>query len=684
MTHVNTPPAGQSASSGRLSARPSRASGRFSILITTLVLAFGTGASAQVGGIAPKFLFDPNSPRASTQITPSTDQVSVTTGKDGITVNIAGGSEEYPGITLKSETGSPWDLSPWGRIEAKITNLGTTNLQVSLRVDNKQDGSSSNCEGVNLKPGDSKIIKVIFGYTYGFKPGFQLNPGAITRLLFFSAGKKTTARAFRIEDLQASGSAGEKPPVDPSTARVKPAGGVLLGKGVKIDAAKQVVAKGEAKADLTADGNLQIAFTGGPKSESVVLKPAIGSWQLTDAFQVQIKLKNTGKTPVTPSARLESKGGSSDTITVSSPIPPGGETEITIPFAAVVPPVVPTDPKQEVYGKGSWSENNWAPQAGTGTKFTSDWAKGVTIIADKTPGAKSLTVTSIVANVPESDIPSWVGQRPPVAGDWVKTLDENFDGDAINLNRWNVYTDNFWDKRTHFSKDNAIVKNGKLTLHFEKKTGYHNDDPNDTKTVGKTDYACGYADSYGKWRQLYGYFEARVKLPKAPGLWPAFWLMPDRGPEVGPQWKRASTAKGGMEFDILEFLSGWGPYRYNLAFHWDGYGKEHKSGGTPYHYVLPDKDGYITTGVYWVPGLAVYYCQGKEVLRWASPRVSNVPSYVMFDMVTGGWDNQPLEDAKLPDDFVIDYVRVWQRKDLASSVDGPMPNQGLPSSLTDK
>jgi hypothetical protein len=37
----------------------------------------------------------------------------------------------------------------------------------------------------------------------------------------------------------------------------------------------------------------------------------------------------------------------------------------------------------------------------------------------------------------------------------------------------------------------------------------------------------------------------------------------------------------------------------------------------------------------------------------------------------GGWDNSPLEDAKLPDDFVIDWVRAWQRKDLASELDGP-------------
>jgi hypothetical protein len=39
----------------------------------------------------------------------------------------------------------------------------------------------------------------------------------------------------------------------------------------------------------------------------------------------------------------------------------------------------------------------------------------------------------------------------------------------------------------------------------------------------------------------------------------------------------------------------------------------------------------------------------------------------------GGWDNNALDDARLPDDFLIDYVRVWQRRDLASAVDGKRP-----------
>jgi hypothetical protein len=45
----------------------------------------------------------------------------------------------------------------------------------------------------------------------------------------------------------------------------------------------------------------------------------------------------------------------------------------------------------------------------------------------------------------------------------------------------------------------------------------------------------------------------------------------------------------------------------------------------------------------------------------------------MFTIPQGGWDNDPIDNTRLPDDFIIDYVRVWQRKDLASDMDGKEP-----------
>ena len=285
---------------------------------------------------------------------------------------------------------------------------------------------------------------------------------------------------------------------------------------------------------------------------------------------------------------------------------------------------------------------------------------------------------SIFLAAPAANIPDWLGKRPPVAGEWVQTFQEEFDGNAIDLTRWNIYTANYWDKLSHFTKDNVLVGNGAARLRYEKKTGLHNDD-----LKGKeTNYASGFIDTYGKWVQRYGYFEARMKLPQAPGLWPAMWLMPDRGLAAGEQWKRADTGQGGMEFDIMEYLSRWGGYRYNIAFHWDGYGDKHQQTGSQTIYIDHDRDGYITTGLLWLPGKAAIFNNGRLVARWESSRISNVPSDLMFTHVMGGWDNNPLDDAQLPDDFVIDYVRVWQRKDLASDVDGVKSTQATPKAPT--
>ncbi|MEJ0000411.1 MAG: glycoside hydrolase family 16 protein [Verrucomicrobiota bacterium] len=192
------------------------------------------------------------------------------------------------------------------------------------------------------------------------------------------------------------------------------------------------------------------------------------------------------------------------------------------------------------------------------------------------------------------------------------------------------------------------------------------------------DIATGYADTFGKWSQRYGYFEGRMKLPTAPNMFLSLWMMPDRGLAAGNDSVRSSTKNGGMEFDIMEELSIWGPYRHDFGMHWDSYAKYHKSNGDYTVYVTPDKDGFITVGMLWTPGSVVFYDNGKEVGRWESPRISSVPEFFILDHVTGGWETEPLDEKQLPADFVIDYVRAWQRKDLASDVDGPKPNDGGP------
>lgn len=596
-------------------------------------------------------------------VKPSNPEVAATIDAGALVVTVQPGKADYPGISIEPANGEAWDLSAFGHVEATISNPSDKPLNVSLRLDNDGDwskGQPTNTESANIPAKGTGKVTVIFGYQYGKKPGFKLNSSKVIRVLIFT-GKAKEERSYRIESIVAAGPAGEKPPVNPASIRIKPQNGLILGGDLVVDAEKQVtVTSGKATVD---QNQLDVAFTSSKDRPSVAFKPAIGRWDMRDAMRVRVKLKNTGTTPVTPKVRLESDRGPSHTVTASEPLHPGAETEIVVPFMNPVPWVGPTELKGGTYLKG---------QADTESRFGSDAVKSVILSLDKSEAPVTIRIQSVHADLPPPTVlPEWVGKRPPVEGDWTQTFNDDFDGTEVDTTRWNIYGENYWDKKSHFSKDNVIVKDGVVKLRFEKKRGFHNDDPNHKR--GETDYATGFLQTYGKWVQRYGYFEARMKLPTAPGLWPAFWMMPDRGVKAGEQWKRADTAKGGMEFDIMEHLTRWGKYRYNVAFHWDGYDKNHKATGSEALYVMPDKDGFITAGLLWLPGKAVYYANGVEVARWEHERISNVQSEIMFTLPMGGWDNSPLDDALLPDDFIIDYVRVWQLKELASDVDGLQP-----------
>jgi beta-glucanase (GH16 family) len=592
----------------------------------------------------------------------ATATVSQDAAAPGLVIKIEPGSAGYPGMNLKPAEGEAWDLSAFGRIEATAVNTGDKVALFAVRLDNG-DYQKSNTEQSWLKPGQKATVSVIFGYQYDHKPGYALNPKEITNILFFT-DKAAAPKSLRVESLVAAGKAGDKPfvpPPPPAAIRIKPTNGYLVGGDVKLDPKSQIDAKG-AQASVAGQA-VEVVFPVAKGEQSLTLKPPVGRWDCRLATEIRVKLKNEGSSAVVPSVQVTSNGSPTDVATAPAPLAAGESREIVATFIPKVPGKGQPTPKAGYYGN----------QSGTGTNFQSDAVSGVKITA-KHSGEAKLLVESVTVAAPPAVLPEWLGKRPPVEGDWTMTFNEEFDGPAIDAKKWNIYGPNYWDKASHWTKDNLILKDGKAIFRFEKKRGPHNDDPKSKpqNMTGKieSDYACGYLDTYGKWLQRYGYFEARVKLPQVPGLWPTFWMMPDRGPAAGPQWARGDTGKGAMELDIMEHLTRWGPYRYNIALHFDGYGKEHKSVGSPFNYTQADKDGFITSGLLWTPGATVFYCNGKEMWRWEGERVSNVQSHFIFEVTTGGWDNNAVDDKQLPADYVVDYVRAWQRKDLASSVDG--------------
>ncbi len=559
--------------------------------------------------------------------------------RGALSVSCARGPDPYPGITITPP--SPWNLSAFGHVTARVVNTGKVPIVICLRIDNDGDWRDGPFDGENLSldPGRVGVLEVIFGYSWGKQPAFKLKSDAVVRLLLFAGKSENAEQSFRIDSIEAGGHSGETPPpksLAPDEVRVAPPGGALLGPHLKIDATQ--IESSVARATVR-DSTLQAAFVPGDAEESVSLRPAAGRWDLRQFLQVVVSVKNNGDVPATPRVRLESNSGPTDWIVPAAPIAAGATCELLIPFASRV---------------------IWDGSKDSGNHFSSDAASRLTLSLEHSTANSSFTIESAIAAVPEPQIPDWLGKRPPVEGDWKQTFGDEFDGDRIDASKWTTLGENYYDKQSHFSSANVIVGDGVARLRFERRRGYQNDDPSRKPA---TDYATGFLQTFGKWSQRYGYFESRMKLPAAPGLWPAFWMMPDRGPGAPD---RQDTGNGGMEFDIMEHLSRWGPYRFNIAMHWDGYGDHHQSTGTDKIYVQPDSEGFITAGLLWTPGSLIYFANGKPILRWENPRVSNVPGIMIFTLPMGGWDNDSLDDRKLPDGFEIDYVRAWQRKDLDS------------------
>jgi hypothetical protein len=175
------------------------------------------------GAVASKPLVDFASPDASKQIqlakgTPAGSAVTV--DKAGIAVNFTPfqkGDADHPGIHVYPAKGKFWDLAAYGHVEATITNTGAAGFNIVMHVSDEGDGywTEKKLEFLSIKPGETKTLKVIFGYEKGFKPGAPVKTSKIAEI-FIYLYHSTQPHSFRIDELKAAGPAGEKPPAAPA------------------------------------------------------------------------------------------------------------------------------------------------------------------------------------------------------------------------------------------------------------------------------------------------------------------------------------------------------------------------------------------------------------------------------------------------------------------------------------
>ncbi|URN94960.1 MAG: carbohydrate binding domain-containing protein [Candidatus Pristimantibacillus lignocellulolyticus] len=286
---------------------------------------------------------------------------------------------------------------------------------------------------------------------------------------------------------------------------------------------------------------------------------------------------------------------------------------------------------------------------------------------------------------------------PPVTGpgnsssDWNLVWSDEFNDNAIDTTKWNVEDTGtvYNNELEYYHPDNvSIAKDGdKGVLQL---TALKQD-------FGGSNYTSGKVTSKMKGDWTYGKFVVRAKLPVQQGMWPAIWMMPtDEFEQYGP-WP------GSGEMDIMELT---GPVAADPD-HADKYprtvhGSIHYD--SPHtmqtkQYVLPDgqtfNDDYHEFTMEWLPGLIRYYVDGHlffESSDWGTKREGQPeyytypapfdrPFYMIMNLAVGGdWPGDPRDDFE-SDKMYIDYVRVYEYKNLDSWPDvtgnRPDPSNGI-------
>jgi len=165
----------------------------------------------------------------------------------------------------------------------------------------------------------------------------------------------------------------------------------------------------------------------------------------------------------------------------------------------------------------------------------------------------------------------------------------------------------------------------------------------------------------GLFDQQYGRFEARLKTPYGPGLWPAFWMLGANMDQV--PWPQCG------EIDIME-LRGQEPHIINGTLHGPGY-----SGGAAITKMHGLQNGRFDTdfhifAVEWDADKVDFFVDDylyqrltKEEVEKKGQWVYNTPFFMILNVAVGGnYVGFPVDGTPFPQKMIVDYVRVYKPK----------------------
>ncbi|GAA4536825.1 glycoside hydrolase family 16 protein [Amycolatopsis samaneae] len=227
-------------------------------------------------------------------------------------------------------------------------------------------------------------------------------------------------------------------------------------------------------------------------------------------------------------------------------------------------------------------------------------------------------------------------------------------GGGVDGSKWNFETGdnvNNHERQWYTSGTNNAALDGQGHLVI---TARKENPGNYNCWYGRCEYTSARLATQGKFTQTYGHFEARMKLPRGQGMWPAFWML---GSDIGSAgWPNCG------EIDIMENV-GFEPNTVHGTIHGPGYSG---SAGVGAPYNGPNfSDDFHTYAVDWAPGSIRWSVDGK-VYQTRTPAdvhgnkwVFDHPFYLLLNLAVGGyWPGDPNGSTQFPQQLVVDYVHV--------------------------
>jgi len=265
----------------------------------------------------------------------------------------------------------------------------------------------------------------------------------------------------------------------------------------------------------------------------------------------------------------------------------------------------------------------------------------------------------------------------PSLADYALVWSDEFNGTSLNTDDWNYDIGNGqwgWgnNELQYYRQNNVAVADGNLIITSQQ------------EYYGGFSFTSGKIHTRNKHSFLYGRMEIRAKIPTGQGMWPAFWMMPQDDAYGG--W--ASSG----EIDVMEAVNN--TDLIHGTIHFGGEWPENNySGGTYNPGGVNFGDDFHVYTVQWEPEVIRWYVDGilystKYSSEWYSSGAAGNPLapfdqefYLILNSAVGGnmpgCTNPSCITADLPQEFVVDYVRVYQETTgVSPQVTITSPNEG--------